>query len=113
MGYQMRYPNQKVVQVNKEVCNKDNLYAMFNIEAMESAALDLDAGPFKLWCYFAKNQDGYTFALSSKDVEETFGLKIKQYNNAVAKLIEKGYLVQEEDKNNYKFIECPWKYELR
>ena len=113
MGYQVRYPNQKVVHVNKEKCNKDNLYAMFNIEAMNSAALDLEAGAFKLWCYFAKNQDDYTFVLSSKDAAETFGIKISQYNTAINKLIEKGYLVQEDEKNNYQFIECPWKYELR
>lgn len=113
MGYQVRFPNQKGVAVAKEDCNKKNLYATINLEAMESAALDLDAGAFKLWCYFSKNQNGYTFALSSKEVEETFGIKIKQYNNAINKLIEKGYLVQEDDKNNFKFIECPWKYELR
>jgi hypothetical protein len=113
MGYQVRFPNQRGIEVAKEECNKKNLYATINLEAMESAALDLDAGAFKLWCYFAKNQNGYTFALSSKDLEATFGMKVGQYNTAWAKLVDKGYLVQEDDKNNFKFIECPWKYELR
>ncbi len=31
-------PNQKVVKVNKEVCNKQNIYATINITAMEKAA---------------------------------------------------------------------------
>lgn len=72
---------------------------------MENAARDLDAaGAFMLWIYFAKNQNKYTFALSSKAVQDCFGMKIKQYNNAVAKLIEKGYL-QQIEKNTYIFNE--------
>lgn len=92
-------PNQKVIKVNKEICNKDNKYAAINLEAMESAASELDAGAFKLWVYFAKNQNGYEFALSQKAVEECFGMKKKQYDNAVSQLIEKGFLVV--SKGNY------------
>ena len=98
-------PNQKIVTVNKEKCNSANLYAAINISAMEKAAQALDAGAFKLWVYFAKNQDKYQFALSSKAVEENFGIKIKQYNNAISALIEQGYLVQQGDSNNYTFSE--------
>ena len=97
-------PNQKVVRVNKQKCDKSNLYATINLEAMEKAALDLDAGAFKLWVYFAKNQQSYEFALSSSAIEKSFGMKIKQYNNAVAQLIEKGYLV-EQSGNYYIFNE--------
>jgi archaellin len=96
--------NQKVVKVSKEVCDKGHLYATINLEAMSKAACDLDAGAFKLWCYFAKNQNGYEFALSSKDVGQNFGMKIKQYNNAVKELIDKGYLVISKG-NNYIFYE--------
>ena len=98
-------PNQKVVKINKELCNKQNLYATINIRAMEEAAQRLQsAAAFQLWIYFAKNQDSYTFALSSKDVENRFGMKIKQYNNAISKLIEKGYL-QQQSGNIYNFYE--------
>lgn len=97
-------PNQKIVKVSKEPCNKSNLYATINLEAMEGAAQSLDAGAFKLWCYFAKNQNNYEFALSSKDVLDTFGMKIKQYNNAVDELIEKGYLVKQNG-NSFVFNE--------
>ena len=86
-------PNQKIVVVQKETCDKSNLYAAINLNAMNTAAIDLDAGAFKLWVYFAKNQDGYEFALSSKDAAENFGLKKKQYDKAVKELIEKGYLL--------------------
>lgn len=99
-------PNQKVVKVNKEKCDKQNLYAAINLEAMEQAAINLDAGAFKLWCYFAKNQNGYEFALSSKDAADNFGLKKKQYDNAIKELIEKNYLVVSKG-NNYIFYEIP------
>ncbi len=106
MGELQTFSNQKVVKVSKEICNKENLYAAINLAAMNAAACNLDAGAFKLWCYFAKNQNGYEFALSSKAVEQTFGIKIKQYNNAVKELIEKGYLVNTKG-NNYIFNEIP------
>ena len=105
----MSVPNQKKVLVHKEPTNKDkkeNYYAAINLNAMSAAAINLDAGAFKLWCYFAKNQDNYHFDLSSKAVAETFGIKIKQYNNAVAELISKGYLVITKG-NNYDFYEIP------
>ena len=89
-------PKQKVVKVFKQPTDnakKENYYAKINLAAMSAAALDLDAGAFKLWVYFAKNQQHYEFALSSKDAAESFGLKKKQYDNAVAQLIDKGYLV--------------------
>lgn len=97
-------PHQKIVEVSKEICNKENIYATINLEAMELAAQKLDAGAFKLWCYFAKNQNGYEFALSSKAAQDTFGIKIKQYNNAVDELIEKGFLVNTKG-NNWIFNE--------
>lgn len=97
-------PNQKVVTVSKQKCDKQHLYATINLEAMEQAAQALDAGAFKLWVYFAKNQNGYEFALSSSAVQATFGMKIKQYNNAVDQLIEKGYLVVQSG-NQYAFNE--------
>jgi hypothetical protein len=105
MGYKT-VPNQKVIKVGKEKCDKQNIYAMINIEAMNAAATDLDAGAFKLWMYFSKNQDGYEFALSRQDVEQTFGIKKRQYDGAIKELIDKHYLVQEgEGSNRYTFHE--------
>ena len=99
-------PNQKVIQVHKEKCDKNNLYATININALQQAAQNLDAGPFKLWVYFAKNQNDYTFALSRSAVEQQFGMKKSQYDKAVAELIEKNYLVVLKT-NHYIFNEIP------
>lgn len=98
-------PNQKVVKVEKQE-TKGKIFSQIEMDALEAAGRDLDAGAFKLWVYFAKNQNGYEFALSSKHVEENFGIKIKQYNNAVKTLEEKGYLVNTKG-NNYMFYEIP------
>ena len=102
-------PKQKVVKVYKQPTNnekKENYYAKINLNAMNAAACDLDAGAFKLWVYLAKNQQHYEFALSSADAANNFGLKKKQYDNAVAQLIEKGYLVNTNGLK-YNFNEIP------
>lgn len=104
MANSKKVPNQKIVEVDKEICNRQNPYAAINLAVMCKAAQELDAGAFKLWIYFAKNQKGYKFALSSKAVERDFGMKIKQYNNAVKELIDKGYLVHIQG-DSYKFHE--------
>ena len=99
-------PNQKVIRIEKEPCGKGNLYAAINLKALEAAAQNLDAGAFKLWIYFAKNQNGYEFALSSKDAKDTFGLGKSQYDTAIKKLISSGYLTNIQG-NQYTFSETP------
>jgi len=99
-------PNQKIITVEKEPCGKGNLYAAINLKAMEAAAQDLDAGAFKLWIYFAKNQNGYEFALSSKDASASFGIGKSQYDTAIKKLIASGYLTNTQG-NFYTFSETP------
>ena len=58
-------PNQKTITVKKEQCDKQNYYAAINLKALESAATQLKSGAFKLWIYFAKNQNNFSFALSN------------------------------------------------
>jgi hypothetical protein len=85
-------PNQKNVKVNK-VETKGKIFAQMEMSALEEAARNLKAGAFKLWVYFAKNQNNYEFGLSSSDVLSTFGMKKDQYDGAIKELIDKGYLV--------------------
>lgn len=102
-------PNQKAVTIHKEPCDnaaKEHYYAKINLEAMSQAAMNLDAGAFKLWVYFAKNQPGYQFALSKVAVMEQFGIKKTQYDNAIKELKEKGYLTQDKGAY-YSFYEMP------
>lgn len=99
-------PNQKIVKVNKEPCNKNNLYAMYNIKALRYAMQDLKGEAFKMWCYLNKNQQGFTFALSKVDALQ-WGIGCKSsYDRAIQELINKGYLVVIEG-NRYNFYETP------
>lgn len=99
-------PNQKVVTVQKEKCDKQHLYTMYNLDAMQEAMLNLDGFAFKLWCYLGKNQDKHEFALSKVDALN-WGMGSKSsYDRAVKELIEKKYLV-ETSPNHYTFHEMP------
>lgn len=100
-------PNQKIIKIQKEKCDRENLYATINLKALENAAQVLDAPAFKLWVYFSKNQNNYNFALSRQDVEETFGMKKAQYTSAINKLIEQGFLTLKKEPNLWVFSEFP------
>lgn len=102
-----KYPNQKHITVFKEPCSSKNIYAMINIEAMKNAAQQLKPAAFKLWMYFAKNQQHYELDLSSKVVESEFGMKKDMYDNAVHELIDKGFLLLQQGKTIYHFYELP------
>jgi predicted RNA-binding protein (virulence factor B family) len=99
-------PNQWVIKIKKTAISEDTTYMRVNMDALEKAAKDLKAGAFKLWIYFAKNQNDYTFALSPQHVKDIFGMSKTQYDNARGELEEKGYLVI-QDRNYYHFCETP------
>lgn len=102
-------PNQKIIKVCKEKYDNQNLCATINLKAIEEAAINLDAGSFKLWIYFAKNQDNYEFDLSRQAVQNSFGIKKAQYDRAIKELIEKEYLIRKGNSNVYYFVERPFK----
>lgn len=103
-------PNQKIISIHKQTCGKGNVFAQINMNALELAAQKLPAGPFKLWIYFAKNQDNYNFALSYTDAQERFGLGRSQYDTAISTLIKEKYLVETKTESNiYDFYEVPKK----
>lgn len=110
----MAAPNQKIITVQKEPCDnscKENYYAKINLLAMAAAAKKLsgyNANSFILWCYFSKNQDGFTFELSNKAALEQFGLKKDAYDKAVNTLTKEGYLIPQGG-NRYLFQERPSK----
>lgn len=101
--------NQDVVQISKEPCDKNHIYAMINIEAMQMAMKDLTPVQFEVWLYFAKNQAGYTFAVSPAAALNEFGIKKDSFQKAKTVLKEKGYLVENpaKGKNHFIFYEKP------
>lgn len=100
-------PNQKVVTVQKELCNKKNPYAMVNLYAMRAAMKSLSNAEFEIWMYFAKNQNNYEFALSPEDAE-SWGIARTTFKRTIHKFIEQNYLTQDKpDSNRYTFHEIP------
>lgn len=108
----MPVANQKVVGVNKEPCNRNNLYACINIEALNKAVLDLKPSALKVWLYFAKNQDNYVFELSSIAVQNFCGISDKSYRESIKELVAKRYLIKRGEGNFYDFYEIPKEPEM-
>lgn len=97
----MRFPNQKRITINSD---KNNLYAMLNIDSMNTAMCLLKPNTFKLWCYMAKNQNNYTFA------GKFCNLSKPTYLKSVQELID----VETGRHGNYDFYErLPLEEELR
>lgn len=96
--------NQKTITTKGAKHDKNNIYAMLNIDAMQEAMTLLKPNAFKLWCYMAKNQNDYTFALSCKDACNFCKMTKPTYLSGVQELIEAGYLVNTSG-NHYDFFE--------
>lgn len=98
-------PNQKIIQVNKEIIGRNNLYTTISLKGINEAAT-LPNNAFKLWLYLAMNQDKFSFPLSCKAFCQFAGCTKSTYEKAVKALIENGYLIQKHDGSNiYQFYE--------
>lgn len=103
------YPNQDIVEIQKEPCDKSHIYMMINQEAVRLAIKDLTPAQFQVWLYFAKNQAGYQFAVSPAAALDEFGIKKDTFQKAKQVLKEKGYLIENpaKGKNHWIFREIP------
>ena len=99
----MSVPNQKIIsEFIYEPCDKDNPYAMVNIEALYAAMSSLDKiYSLKLWLYLSKNARNYRhFELSQAECAE-WGIPRSSYYKAVEDLMEKNYLVPSGDSDKF------------
>ena len=103
------YTNQKIIEVvHKE--SRGETFGYIYRDEEETALKSLRDYPtaYILYVHICLNQPGYTFGLSQKEVESKTGLTEPQYRKSVRKLIECGFLVQDETKKNkYKFYTTP------
>ena len=96
----MSVPNQKIVQLARRTArDKNHLYAMINIDALQAAMQVLNGSGLKLWLYLNKNQDNYRTELSRVDCAK-WGIKKDSYYSAFDELIKKGFLVQDHYGSN-------------
>lgn len=94
------YPNQRVVTIFKENCDKD--FLQIKNEDWQAAASNIRTySAFKLYLYFAGNKNGYSIALSPAAVENAIGISENTYRAAFKELVELGYLHQMEGRKNY------------
>jgi len=106
------YENQKVIEIKKEPADKAHLYTVNNLDALQSAMVNLNYSEFKVWMFFAKNQAGYEFA-SGPSSAKAWGITRDTYQKGIRKLIELGYLVpKSEGSNKYWFYEKPREEEI-
>ena len=96
--------NQKVITTKGGRHDETHIYAKINIDAMSKAMVLLKPNTYKVWCYMAKNQNNYTFALSRVDVCRFCRMSKPTYLDCVQELIDVGYLVMTSD-NHYDFYE--------
>ena len=103
-------PNQKIVKIHKEPCNKSNKYTMINLEALQKAMRSLSNAELEVWLYFAKNQDGYESAVSPKDAKDNWNIATTTFHRTMQKFEKEGYLVPDHaNSNRYTFYEVPEK----
>ena len=101
-------PNQKSVTIRKEPCDRQNLYAKVNLDALQEAMKTLSNAEFVIWTYFAKNQEGFTFALSPQAADDWGNIARTTFNRTIRKFIEEGYLIADNNgSNHYTFYEKP------
>lgn len=92
-----KLPNQRNITVKKELSNKQNIYTVNNLEALDEALFRLQSKlGIKLYIYLAKNQDGYRFNFFSSDFCKVCGCSLTGYNTAFAELEKEGYLIKKE-----------------
>lgn len=73
---------------------------------------ELKPSAFKLWCYFAKNQNAYEFGLSSQDAQLFCNFSHPTYLAAFDELVKKGYLEEVElypNLSGFLFRDKPYK----
>ena len=98
------YPNQRVINIHREVA-KSNFLGIKN-ENWQAAARDLGAHALMLYLYLASNADGYNLALSPAAIRQAIGMPRSTYQDQFVRLIDRGYIVQESG-NVYNFFETP------
>lgn len=87
----MSVPNQKIIQIQKAPCNKNNLYCTINLEALQQAMSELSGAGLALWLYLSKNQNGYNLELSPADAT-SWGIKKSSFYRAIDELTKLGYI---------------------
>ena len=94
-------PNQKVVHVNRQKCDKN--FLQISKENWYAANKDLSPYGLQLYLYIAGNMDGFNLALSQEAAEQEAGIKKTTFHAYVKEMIAKGYLVPRKENSNKEY----------
>lgn len=101
-------PNQREVIIMGKDDIKKKQFVGTTKDSIAYAIKDLSPREFQVWLYFSGNKVGHKFWFSPSELQSSWGIKKDTTQKAVQVLIQKGYLVQKEDKkNSYMFYEIP------
>lgn len=97
------YPNQRKIIISK---GQHKTTVNIDRDALYAACQDLSSSELRLWIYLADNQDEFELYLYTNQIEKKVGMKKGAYHRAFDKLIEKSYIVPNENsKNVFKFYQ--------
>lgn len=100
-------PNQLFGKICKPKYKEKGMKFMYiGIDEIREAAKNLTPSGFKLYLYFAENEDGWEFNLSPKNFQKAYNLAESTYRKAKQELIDKGYIVEHKH-NHFVFYSCP------
>ena len=102
-----QYANQKTIKVNRDTPTKGKgQFLQIYTQRLSEASRTLSPVGFKLYLYFASNQDGYEKDYSPRDFANIYGVSYESARKAPQNLIENGYLIA-EGANKLVFYEEP------
>jgi len=106
----MTFPNQKVVQVHRDMPKEgESGFLMVKKANLFRAYKDLGYPGVYLYLYMVGNKDKYTFGLSPSAIHNATGMPDSTCSDQIKKMIAKGYLVhRNEGSNLYDFYEFPY-----
>ena len=109
-GYHFAYIDEEYAEsrnkefsINKAPSDKSNPYYIVNKDSNRQAMKELSRSGFYLYTYFVQNEDGFVGVLRRTHVMRITGLSKSSFYNAMAELIEHGYLIDTGD--GYEFYE--------
>lgn len=88
---------------NGRASDSKDRFLLIDMKNLCYASAQLSPSAFKLYLYLCSNKKGYSAILDGARFQKEWGVSRTQYNAAFAQLVEKKFLVLNEEENIYHF----------
>ena len=95
------YANQKTVKINKAEPQRDKAKIIVDREQLEIAAKQLTGNEFKLYMFFASDNNGFKRDFSPAHFAAVYGVSADTTRKLFKQLEDKGFIKEDEDKKNF------------